>query len=504
MIHRTARRVLAFALTVPAALGLLPGVTSAAAPLPGTAATSAVVAAFGADAVLDDSTLTACIGPGPAVPVERRARRTISAAATPVAYRIDRIAVREPLTTEIIRAHVRAALDDVGAAGAGITGEKRVTFDGTGLVPVTYVSFEATDPPVRIVDLARRLRRAGITASPVYLFPPASGPSETWPFGFPDPTTDIPPTRAAGIGAGVTVAVYDLGLPPPTQSNWPPNVTRLTPDDVDTLDVKKPYGVVDAGWAGHTLPIADTLATMAPGVAVEAVRMTEPNAVPTDQSAARRMAETLSGAGPNWPDMIINAFGSPACDVDPADPTKGEMVPLGLELVAEAVEQRSGALLLASAGNRTSNRPHYPAAFKGVVAVGALDASADPDGSYWTSPSRTGRRAFFSNYGPWVDVWGPGYKLSTRHVTDLRFTLHGPIIKGQAYVNGTSFTPSYVAALIAEQMVGTGKPAEHAWATVAAHGVACSTDSGGGVAITLTTLSATPTTQPVPGSKVDC
>jgi hypothetical protein len=513
MIHRTARRVLAFALTVPAVLGLLPPPAVAAPPPPGTAATSAVVTAFGPGAILDDSTLTDCIGPGAAVPVDPRARAAAGGTharaaargpATPVAYRIDRIAVREDLPVAVIRAEVRAALDDVGAAAADITGDERIAFESADLKPVTYIFFEATDPPVRIVDLARRLRQADVTASPVYLFPPDSGPSETWPFGNPEATTEVPPTRAAGIGAGITVAVYDLGLPPAARSNWPPNVSRLTPDDVDTLDVRKPYGVVDAEWAGHTLPIADTLATVAPGVTVEAVRMTEPNAVPTDQSAARRMAETLSGAGVNWPDMIINAFGSPACDIDPDDPTAGEMVPLGLELVAEAIEQRSGALLLASAGNRTSERPHYPAAFPGVVSVGALDAGTDTDGSYWTSPSRTGRRAFFSNYGPWVDVWAPGYRLSTRHVIGLRFTPHGQIINGQALVNGTSFTPSYVAALIAEHMVHTGYRAERAWADVAAHGVRCSSDSGGGIAVTLTTLTATPTTPPVTGSPVDC
>ena len=48
-----------------------------------------------------------------------------------------------------------------------------------------------------------------------------------------------------------------------------------------------------------------------------------------------------------------------------------------------------GTVVVASAGNETSARPQYPAALPNVVSVGALG----PTG-----------RAWFSNYGPWVDA----------------------------------------------------------------------------------------------------
>jgi hypothetical protein len=53
-----------------------------------------------------------------------------------------------------------------------------------------------------------------------------------------------------------------------------------------------------------------------------------------------------------------------------------------------------GAIVVASAGNEPHNRPVYPAAYPGVLAVGALD----PDGTRWAK----------SNYGDFVDLTAPG------------------------------------------------------------------------------------------------
>jgi hypothetical protein len=57
-------------------------------------------------------------------------------------------------------------------------------------------------------------------------------------------------------------------------------------------------------------------------------------------------------------------------------------------------------VVVAAAGNHGSPQPFWPAAFKGVVAVGALDTTS-------------GRRelASFSNYGHWVDIYAPGTRV---------------------------------------------------------------------------------------------
>ncbi|HXP91706.1 MAG TPA: S8 family serine peptidase [Fibrobacteria bacterium] len=63
-----------------------------------------------------------------------------------------------------------------------------------------------------------------------------------------------------------------------------------------------------------------------------------------------------------------------------------------VEMVREA--QRSGALVLAAAGNEATRRPQFPASLPGVVAVGALDSM--------------GRRKFLSCRGDWVTLSAPG------------------------------------------------------------------------------------------------
>jgi hypothetical protein len=162
-------------------------------------------------------------------------------------------------------------------------------------------------------------------------------------------------------------------------------------------------------------------------------------------------------------------------------------------MVADAVDLHDEALILAAAGNRKSDNRYYPAAFThpDVISIGALDL-----GGRWTSPTRSGAVADFSNYGSWVDAWVPGVRLSTRHVRGVAFEPGGEIVEGRAFVDGTSFGPSYLGSLIAEQMQATGQSARVAWKTIADSGARCSTAAGGGVALALTDLSATPTTPP--------
>jgi subtilisin family serine protease len=58
--------------------------------------------------------------------------------------------------------------------------------------------------------------------------------------------------------------------------------------------------------------------------------------------------------------------------------------------------QNKGCLLVAAAGNKNSNSPHYPAAFGNVLAVSAT--YGEPEDSI----------AGYSNYGEWVDISAPG------------------------------------------------------------------------------------------------
>ena len=99
-----------------------------------------------------------------------------------------------------------------------------------------------------------------------------------------------------------------------------------------------------------------------------------------------------------------------------------------------------GAVVVASAGNAGSEAPQYPAAYPGVLAVGATD---DLDDLY-----------FWSSRGPWVSLSAPGCQM----VTDVT-TPPGTIC-------GTSFTPAVVSGVAG--LVLSANPALTASQVVAA------------------------------------
>lgn len=96
-----------------------------------------------------------------------------------------------------------------------------------------------------------------------------------------------------------------------------------------------------------------------------------------------------------------------------------------VEAEARAVRyaRGKGAVVVAAAGNeaRQGNPRIYPAAYRGVMAVG--------------STTRSDRRAGFSSFGKWVDVTAPGVDILSTYGRSYR------------YLDGTSFSSPFVAGV---------------------------------------------------------
>jgi len=95
-------------------------------------------------------------------------------------------------------------------------------------------------------------------------------------------------------------------------------------------------------------------------------------------------------------------------------------------LLREAVQlaYSAGVTLVASAGNDGNAEAHYPSGYTGVISAGASD--------------RYDRRAYFSNFGPPVDLMAPG--------TEILSTENGGGCASGG-VQGTSFSAPLVAAV---------------------------------------------------------
>ncbi len=458
----------------------------------------------------------------PAITIDQ-SNECMVGATDPVAYRNDRIVLRSGLTNSGAATLVNARLNAVygTAAVSYVDSIERITFPNTppANMPVTPVLSVTLNPRPggaahEVVRASRAIREQDrFPASPDYALMPSGPYNFFWPNGYPQKIDELTPPRAdltpggLPIGSGVKIEVVDTGLAPVTAGELPTTST-LSKADEEWIDaVANGAKMADYPHVGHGKAIAGIIHTIAPGAEIQQVRVSGRDGLATDVSAARGTARSLRvQTRQDYPDVLVNAFGTAVCDryLGVAGPA---LEPIGLQTVTEVVDrfdpyQPDGMLIVASAGNMATTRPHYPAAFDTVLGIGSLDGNADSDQSPWSAPARTAPVSAFSNRGPWVDGWAPGEALPTNHVDGVRFEYGGDILDGRALVDGTSFAGPLVAGLIAEKISTSAADARSSWAAIAAAGAPplpqCGTgEVVHGVAVALASL-----TEPADGQAI--
>jgi subtilisin family serine protease len=262
-------------------------------------------------------------------------------------------------------------------------------------------------------------------------------------------------TTDSAAGEGIRVVVVDTGLDPdaPPTHSWLDGVSGE--DDLAIPRGSEPSKSLGL-YAGHGTFIAGVVRTMAPRAEVIVKRILFRAGAAYESDLVRALDHILDD---EFPDIISLSAGTWTFD-----PTGL----LGLRVFHETrLRHLKGVVLVAAAGNDGSRRPFWPAAAPWTISVGALTANGR-------------RRAGFSNFGGWVDVYTLGedlynaYPVGTYTYREPSRSDHEPAhvpgetaeFTGMARWSGTSFATPMVAGLIAARMSRTGENGRDAGAAL--------------------------------------
>lgn len=229
----------------------------------------------------------------------------------------------------------------------------------------------------------------------------------------------------SGWGAGVKVAILDTGVAASTAFTTSISRINLVPLPSDA-----------SRQNGHGTAVASMIIgsnSLTPGVA------------PGSSILSIRVADDLGQS-----DSFVLAQGIIAAVDAGARLINISLGGFGQSVLLEnavAYARERGALIFAAAGNNGVSQVYYPAAYEGVIAVGAVDAG--------------GNHLDFSNSGSQIDISAPGYAINAAWPGDQA-----------AAVTGTSFSTPIVVGAVAAVMTEAGSGVLtpwQAWQLVATH-----------------------------------
>jgi subtilisin family serine protease len=341
---------------------------------------------------------------------------------TRIADRTDIAVNPTPGQDYLYRPHeLLVAVDDLPLVNAEIVAlhpERRERLTDLGIV--RFVLPPAVDIPALVTRLRAsnpsRVPRVG----PNHLLP-GEPAYQGGPVGAATPSPRTIDFRA-GAGARIRVAVLDTGIARGV-NRWLDARCVATANDAEELDVLPADGFLD-DEAGHGTFVAGVVLQRAPSARIDIAKVLDSEGYGDEIDVARAIARFAN-------DDVINLSLGGYCH--------GDLPPLAVVHALRSVSPDS--VIVAAAGNNASSRPMWPAAFKRVLAVGALDRSGK-------------QRAPFSNHGWWVDCCVPAVGVLSSFVVFDEKGRSGDArkprsFKGWATWSGTSFAAPKVAGEVA-------------------------------------------------------
>lgn len=313
-------------------------------------------------------------------------------------------------------------------------------------------------------DTVSELRVRGHAASLTHVTPLSpvmkglGGPTEAPSLG----AFDAYPTHGCAQGDPARVAVIDTGIDAATRTDgWLADVERREHDDpsthgwdanVDPLDSDPHDGLLDFS-DGHGTFVAGIVAQVAPRASIAVHRALGDGGMGSELEVACALVRAVKDGA-----QVVNL--SLGCQTRYDQPSLA--IAAALDEVGRIGRERGEEpLVVAAAGNYGDTIPTWPAAFRSVVAVGALTADLRP--TSWSS------RGF------WVDCSTVGEGVLSTFVEgteSYEFTADPDSFGPDAFArwSGTSFAAPQITGAVARTMQQHGLPPRRAFAELMASG----------------------------------